>query len=166
MFYDMDDEGMALPDWLPSLDKGKHVPHHPRLCAMEAAAWLAGEEWSDHPRSVHPVIAQVARVANDTLTDDERQGLWPLVLASIGTSAPWRPILWYRLMHYGLVMQLKYPQNPRKVWEELLDEHAYLTGRLPVRPLGVLATHLHASEAIDASLDVVGAGTASKDVSR
>jgi hypothetical protein len=166
MFYDMDDEGFALPDWLPTLDKGKHVPHQPRFCAMEAAAWLAGEEWSDRPRSVHPVIAQVARRANDTLTDDERQSLWPLVLASIDTSARWRPILWYRLMHYGLIMQLKYPQDPRKVWEELLKEHAYLTRRVPVSPRRVLATHLNAKDAIGASLEVVGAGTGSTSVSR
>lgn len=166
MFDDMDDEGLALPDWLPTLDKGKHVPHRSQLCAMEAAAWLAGEEWSDHPRSVHPVIAQIARLANDTMTDEDRQSLWPLVLASIGTSAPRRPVLWYRLMHYGLMMQRKYPGNSRKVWEELLKEHAFLTGRIPVRPLEGLATRRQASEAIDASLDVVGAGTASRDGSR
>jgi hypothetical protein len=165
MFYDMDDEGLVLPDWLPTLDKGNHEPHYPQLCAMEAAAWLAGEEWSDHPRSVHPVIAQAARRANDTLADDERQDLWPLVLASIGTRAPWRPILWYRLMHHGLVMQLMYPDDPRKVWEELLKEHAYLTRRAPVNPRRVLAMHGNAVPATKPSPDLVGAGTANTSMS-
>jgi hypothetical protein len=163
MFEDMDDDGLALPDWLPTLDKGKHVPNQPRLCAMEAAAWIAGEEWSDHPRSVHPVIAQAARVANDTLTDEERQDLWPLVLASVGTRARWRPDLWYRLVRHGLIMQRKYPGNPRKVWEELLKEHARETGRSPDLPLG--RSDPRASSAIEGLRDVVGAGTSSEGVS-
>jgi hypothetical protein len=161
MFEDMDSDGLALPSWLPTLDKGRHMPDQPQLCAMEAAAWLSGEKWSDHPRSVHPVIAHTARVANDTLSENERQDLWPLVLASIGTGARWRPILWYRLMHYGLIMQLRYPGNPRKVWEELLKEHAYLTHRKSVDPRSFLATHLQEHDLIDSKPDVVGAGTAS-----
>jgi hypothetical protein len=52
---------------------------------MEAAAWLAGEPWSDKPASVHPVIGAVARWVNDTVDDDRRQSLWPLILASVGT---------------------------------------------------------------------------------
>ncbi len=44
---------------------------------MEAASWLAGEPWTDHPRSVHPVIAGVARAADDSVSDAERTGLWP-----------------------------------------------------------------------------------------
>jgi hypothetical protein len=157
----MDDDGQALPDWLPTLEKGRHMPDRPQFCAMEAAAWLAGEKSSDHPRSVHAVIAQAARVANDFLPEDERQGLWPLVLASIGTGARWRPILWYQLVHYGLIMQLKYPGDPRKVWEELLKRHAFLTGRKLVIPRRVSATRLHAKDAIDSKRDVVGATTAS-----
>jgi hypothetical protein len=161
---DIDQDGLLVPDWLPKLDKGRHAPHRSQVCAMEAAAWLAGEEWSDHPRSVHRVIAQAARVTNDTMSDDERQELWPLVLASVGTGAPWRPLLLYRLARHQLRLQRKYPGNPRKVWEELLKEHARVTGpqhrSTSGRRIGSLAAHLRAGEASDVSLDAVRDTTA------
>lgn len=157
MLNDIDQDGLLVPDRLPMLDKGGHMPYRSQACAMEAAAWLAGEKWSDHPRSVHRVIAQAARVTNDTMNDNERQELWSLVLASIGTGAPWRPLLWYRLARHQLMMQRKYPGNPRKVWEELLKEHARVTGHqhrpIPDSRIESLAAHLSAGEAGDASLD-------------
>lgn len=128
MLHDMDWDGLLVPDRLPKLDKGRHTPQRSQVCAMEAAAWLSGEEWSDHPRSVHRVIAQAARSANDRVNDAERQELWPLVLASIGTGAPWRPILWYRLARHQLMLQRAHPGDPRLVWQELIREHARLTG--------------------------------------
>ena len=162
MINDIDQDGLLVPDWLPRLDKGRHVPHCSQVCAMEAAAWLAGEKWSDHPRSVHRVIAQAARVANDTVDDNDRQELWPLVLASVGTGAPWRPLLWYRLARHQLMMQRRYPGNPRKVWEELLREHARVTGRksgsVSDRRIESLAAHLAAGDVENALTDRVSVG--------
>jgi hypothetical protein len=117
---------------------------------MEAASWLSGEEWSDHPQSVHRVIAQAARVANDVLTDTERQSLWPLVLASIGTGTPWNPLLWWRLARYEMQMQREHQGDPRRVWEEVLKEHSRLTGHRP-RPvpkerIALLEEHLQTAE--------------------
>ena len=42
---------------LTTLAHGAHDSPADGLCAMEAAAWLAGEPHSDHPACVSPVIA-------------------------------------------------------------------------------------------------------------
>ena len=56
------------------------------MCAMEAAAWIAGEPWSDHPKCVCPVISAFMRSWNDSLPDDRRtELLLPLIPATIGT---------------------------------------------------------------------------------
>jgi hypothetical protein len=53
---------------------------------MELASVLAGERWSDHPASVHPVLAAVARVVNDRVSEQDRARLEQLVPAMIGTA--------------------------------------------------------------------------------
>ena len=69
-----------------SLDHGRHRSFDDGMCAMEAAAWLAGEEWSDHPNCVSPVIGQFLRSWNDTLGDEARNTLIkPLIPLTIGT---------------------------------------------------------------------------------
>lgn len=55
-----------------TLLKGKH-DRGQGMCAMEAAAYLAGEPHSDHPKCVSPVIATFLRNWNDGLPDDQRQ---------------------------------------------------------------------------------------------
>jgi hypothetical protein len=52
----------------------KHGAHRNRVegvCAMEAAAWLAGREHTDSPICVSPVIASFVRYWNDALPSDE-----------------------------------------------------------------------------------------------
>jgi hypothetical protein len=56
---------LDLPDRLPQLERGSHRPGSGKACVMEAASWLADEPWSDHPRSVHRAIAQVAIRVNE-----------------------------------------------------------------------------------------------------
>src|SRR3990167_10562700 len=59
---------------------------HVKACAMEAAAYIAGEPWSDHPECVCPVIGAFMRAWNDGLPDDERTSLLlPLIPRTIGT---------------------------------------------------------------------------------
>jgi len=53
---------------------------------MELASVLAGETWSDHPASVHPVIAAVARLVNDRIREQDRARLEQSVPAMIGTA--------------------------------------------------------------------------------
>lgn len=51
---------------------------------MEFASFLAGERWSDHPSCAHPLLAQLARDVNDSLSDRERQQLVPLIPWVVG----------------------------------------------------------------------------------
>jgi hypothetical protein len=54
---------------------------------MEAAAWLANEDHSDSPQCVHPVLAAMARQVNDSVDDETRQTLWPLLIRCLGTAS-------------------------------------------------------------------------------
>jgi hypothetical protein len=58
------------------LDIGSHRTREDGLCVMEAVAWLAGEEHSDHPRCVPCSLAAVLRYGNDFLaSQDARNAL-------------------------------------------------------------------------------------------
>ncbi len=56
-------------------------------CVMEAAAFVAGEPWSDHPGCTRPVIGAFMRGWNDSLPSDEDRTrlLLPFVPAIVGT---------------------------------------------------------------------------------
>jgi hypothetical protein len=69
-----------------TLAKGDHQSPDAGLCVVEAAAWIAGEEHSDHPACVCPVVASFARRLNDRLPDDRRQALVPLIPLLVGTA--------------------------------------------------------------------------------
>lgn len=47
---------------------------------------LAGESFSDRPRSASPVIAALLRTYNDGLDDRRRQDLYPLAAVIVGTA--------------------------------------------------------------------------------
>jgi hypothetical protein len=90
-------ERLAALD-LTALRKGAHGTHGahdgpagpgdepPQMCLLEAAAWVAGEPWSDHPKCVSPVLGVLGRRLNDVLPDDRRQELKPLVPLLLGTA--------------------------------------------------------------------------------
>jgi hypothetical protein len=54
---------------------------------MEMASYLAGERWSDHPACTHPLLAGMARLVNDTLSDRLRPQLIPLIPSVIGLTS-------------------------------------------------------------------------------
>ena len=58
-----------------TLDSGSHQPGDGQMCVMEAAAFMAGEPWSDHPACVSPVIGAFLRSWNDTLPTADRNQL-------------------------------------------------------------------------------------------
>ena len=124
-------ETTVIPDTLPALGSGDHRPGSMTPCAMEAASWLAGEAWSAKPRSVHPAIAAVARAVNDAVSDADRQELWPLILASLGTGQRRGPILRRRLGR--VAKRLLHAREPvsRATWEAMLDRYARLTKTEP-----------------------------------
>ncbi len=72
------------PDAMPVLSQGKHRNPRKGACFMELASYLAGERWSDHPKCTHPLLAAMARDINDSVGDDARQRLAPLIPDVIG----------------------------------------------------------------------------------
>lgn len=78
-------DGRAFDD--VTLALGQHRTAADGMCAMEAVAWLAGEEHSDAPACVSPVIADFVRLWNDGLpTNRDRDRLLkPLLSKMIGT---------------------------------------------------------------------------------
>src|SRR5690606_17045771 len=67
------------------LKRGVHSNREQGVCLLEAVAWFAGEEHSDHPWCVDVALAAYGRSLNDRLRDDERQLLRPLIPLLIGT---------------------------------------------------------------------------------
>jgi hypothetical protein len=59
------------------LGSGSHNHFGEGMCAMEAASYIAGEPWSDHPECVCPVIAAFLRNWNDSLPKSDRERLIP-----------------------------------------------------------------------------------------
>ncbi len=52
---------------------------------MELASMLAGERFTDHPRSVCPTVGALLRAYNDALGDGERQDLFNFAADAVGT---------------------------------------------------------------------------------
>lgn len=67
------------------LTRGRHQSPAEGACVMELASMLADEPFSDHPRSVCPVIAMILRAYNDGVDDDLRQDLYGYAAAAVGT---------------------------------------------------------------------------------
>jgi hypothetical protein len=67
------------------LERGRHRSPEEGACVLEVASMLAGGRFSDHPRSVCPVLAAYMRTLNDRLPDDQRQQLYPLAAELVGT---------------------------------------------------------------------------------
>lgn len=70
------------------LGKGKHASAQEGACVMELASMLAGENFSDHPLSVCPVIGSLLRAYNDSVDDVRRQDLYGLAARIVGSRGP------------------------------------------------------------------------------
>jgi len=75
------------PESIPVLSRGKHRNPRRGACFMEMASFLAGERWSDHPACTHPLLADLARLVNDVLTDRSRLLLVPMIPSVIGLTS-------------------------------------------------------------------------------
>ena len=69
------------------LSRGRHSSPEHGACVMELASMLAGEGFSDHPRSVSRPIASFLRGYNDLLDDVRRTDLYPFASLTVGTAA-------------------------------------------------------------------------------
>lgn len=74
---------MTAPTALPTLSHGAHPHADAGACLLEYCSILAGETFSDHPATVHPVLATAGRLVNDNITDPST--LLPLAARLIGT---------------------------------------------------------------------------------
>jgi len=72
------------------LGRGAHASPLHGACVVELASMLAGERFSDHPRSVCPVIAGFLRVYNDRLREREMPELYPLAAMVVGSRSTLR----------------------------------------------------------------------------
>jgi hypothetical protein len=70
-----------------TLARGKHTTPRGGACVMELASMLAGEEFTDRPASVCPVVAAFLRAYNDAIDDRRRQDLYGYASAAVGTRA-------------------------------------------------------------------------------
>jgi hypothetical protein len=68
------------------LTAGRHTGPDAGACVMELASMLAGEPFSDHPRSVCPAIATFLRHYNDRVDTDRRQDLYEIAALVVGTA--------------------------------------------------------------------------------
>ena len=78
---------VTTPELMPVLSRGKHRNPRRGACFMEMASFLAGERWSDHPACTHPLLAKLARLVNDIVTDELRPRLIPLIPSVIGLTS-------------------------------------------------------------------------------
>ena len=70
------------------LSRGKHHSPDEGACVMELASMLAGEDFSDHPASVCPVIGALLRAHNDSIDDDRRADLYAYAAKVVGSRSP------------------------------------------------------------------------------
>ena len=70
-----------------TLGRGKHTSPEHGACVMELASMLAGEPFSDHPRTVSPAIGSFLRNFNDLLDDRRRQDLYAYATKCVGTAS-------------------------------------------------------------------------------
>jgi hypothetical protein len=68
------------------LGRGRHSSPEHGACVMELASMLAGESFSDHPRSVSRPIASFLRGYNDLLDDTRRADLYRYAAQTVGTA--------------------------------------------------------------------------------
>jgi hypothetical protein len=67
------------------LARGKHSSPDSGACVMELVSMLAGEPFSDRPRTACPVIASFLRSYNDAVDDERRQDLYASAAMVVGT---------------------------------------------------------------------------------
>jgi len=68
------------------LSRGRHSSPEHGACVMELASMLAGEGFTDHPRSVSRPIASFLRGYNDLLDDRRREDLYRYAARTVGTA--------------------------------------------------------------------------------
>jgi hypothetical protein len=69
------------------LARGRHAAPEQGVCTVELASMLAGERFTDQPRSACAAIAAFVRGYNDALDDAHRQDLYRIAALLVDSSA-------------------------------------------------------------------------------
>jgi hypothetical protein len=135
------------------LSRGRHSSPEHGACVMELASMLAGEGFTDHPRSVSRPIASFMRGYNDLLDDRRRADLYSYAARTVGTvSSPsveaarvtrqlaWADELWQRRSSRSLIERMRLR---RALKERSTDPEP--AGTYAVHAIGKVNDELHAS---------------------
>ena len=144
-----------------TLAAGAHGRRTDGVCVMEAVAWWAGEDHSDRPECVSPVIGAFLRTWNDALPDGDRQQLRRWVPEVVGTNAgpavdvelSWMALDWLVRVHTPAWLRLA----------GLIEQAALLTDMAEITPTtcpSILPTLTAVCN------DAAAAGTAAGDAAR
>ncbi len=155
------------------LSRGKHSSPEHGACVMELASMLAGEGFSDHPRSVSRPIASFLRSYNDLLDDRRRQDLYAYAAMAVGTAnsrsaedarasrlLTWGDELWERRSRSSLIDR----GRRRRVRKERSLE-AELAGTYAVHAIGKVGAENHAA-ALELVDELIAIGTRPEGGSR
>jgi hypothetical protein len=120
---------------------------------MELASMLAGESFSDHPRSVSRPIASFLRGYNDLLDDRRRADLYRYAAQTVGTAGPseveearvacllaWADALWERRCTHSLLERMR---HRRAAKERSTDPEP--AGTYAVHAIGKVTEETHAA---------------------
>lgn len=134
------------------LSRGRHSSPEHGACIMELASMLAGEPFTDHPRSVSRPIASFLRGYNDLLDDQRRTDLYRFAAETVGTaSSPavenariermlaWADGLWLERSSKSLLERMR---MRRAVKERSADPEP--AGTYAVHAIGKVSAETHA----------------------
>ena len=135
------------------LSRGRHSSPEHGACVMELASMLAGESFSDHPRSVSRPIASFLRGYNDLLDDSRRADLYRYAAQTVGTAGPgpvedarvarllaWGDDLWRRRASRSVLERMRLR---RAVKERSIDPEP--AGTYAVHAIGKVTDKAHAA---------------------
>jgi hypothetical protein len=135
------------------LSRGRHSSPEHGACVMELASMLAGESFSDHPRSVSRPIASFLRGYNDLLDDHRRRDLYRFAAQTVDTTASseierariarllaWGDERWDRRTARSLIDSLR---QRRAVKERVSDPEP--AGTYAVHAIGRITDEAHAA---------------------
>jgi hypothetical protein len=76
-----------MTGWTTPLTAGTHLAPEDGTCLMEAVSTVTGDRWTDAPLSTHPLLAHLARLVNDAVSDDLRDDLAAFIPDLIDTNS-------------------------------------------------------------------------------
>lgn len=157
------------------LSRGRHSSAEHGACVMELASMLAGEGFSDHPRSVSRPIASFLRGYNDLVDDRRRADLYGYAARAVGTAdcgevedaraarlLAWSDALWERRSARSLLQRIRM----RRVHKERATDPEP-AGTYAVHAIEKVNDESHAAAlALVDELIAMGAGTWEEDQGR